>query len=64
MFHPYVIDTSVIFNLTGHRKRKSKLSSLAELFLQEKIQSSSEGHCSIEDSATCIKLTQLKLSKG
>lgn len=28
MMHPYVIDTSVIFNITGNRNRKSKLQTL------------------------------------
>ncbi|XP_017769074.1 PREDICTED: putative RNA exonuclease NEF-sp [Nicrophorus vespilloides] len=63
MMHPYVIDTSVIFNLTGQRDRKSKLQILSSQFLQENIQNSRQGHCSIEDSSACVKLTKLKLSK-
>lgn len=64
MMHPFVIDTSVIYNLSGERNRKSKLALLAQKFLLEEIQSSSRGHCSIEDSSACIKLTQLKLANG
>lgn len=61
MMHPYVIDTSVIFNLTGDRLRKTKLQVLAREFLDEVIQDSKAGHCSVEDSLSCVKLVQLKL---
>ncbi len=61
--HPYVIDTSVIFNLTGDRNRKSKLQLLAKKFLDEEIQIDKGGHSSIEDSTACLKLTKLKLTK-
>lgn len=64
MLHPFIIDTSVIFNLTGTRFRKSKLQHLSEKFLGEEIQSNDEGHSSIEDSRACMKLTQLKLAQG
>jgi RNA exonuclease 1 len=64
MMHPYVIDTSVIYNITGNRFRKTKLALLAQRFLGEEIQQGEEGHCSVEDSATCMKLTQLKLANG
>lgn len=63
LMHPYVIDTSVIFNLTGDRNRKSKLQLLAKQFLEEDIQIDSTGHSSIEDSTASLKLTKLKLSK-
>lgn len=63
LMHPYVIDTSVIFNLTGDRNRKSKLQLLAKKFLGEEIQGDKDGHSSIEDSTACLKLTKLKLSK-
>lgn len=64
MMHPYVIDTSLIFNFAGERTRKPKLKNLAREFLNEKIQSGMNGHCSIEDSKTTLKLVQLKLSKS
>ncbi|CAH0547861.1 unnamed protein product [Brassicogethes aeneus] len=64
MMHPYVIDTSVIFNLTGDRTRKTKLQTLTREFLRERIQESKKGHCSTEDSLACMKLTQLKLKKS
>lgn len=63
MMHPYVIDTSLIFNFTGERTRKPKLKTLAKELLNEDIQSGKNGHCSVEDSITTIKLVQLKLSK-
>lgn len=61
MMHPYIIDTSVIFNLTGDRYRKSKLQVLSREFLNEIIQESKDGHCSVEDSQASMKLVQLKL---
>lgn len=61
MMHPYVIDTSVIFNLSGDRLRKTKLQVLAREFLSETIQDSRNGHCSVEDSLSSLKLVQLKL---
>uniref|UniRef100_A0A6M2DJQ9 Putative 3'-5' exonuclease n=1 Tax=Xenopsylla cheopis TaxID=163159 RepID=A0A6M2DJQ9_XENCH len=64
MMHPYVIDTSVIFNITGNRVRKSKLQILAREFLGEIIQKAASGHDSVEDSSASLKLTQLKLAKG
>lgn len=64
MMHPYVIDTSVIFNLSGIPRVKSKLQTLAREFLGEHIQSNPLGHDSIEDCATTMKLVKLKLSKG
>lgn len=61
MLHPYVIDTSVIFNVTGVRKRKSKLQTLASRFLDQSIQRHVGGHDSVEDSLASIRLVQLKL---
>lgn len=64
LMHPYVIDTSVIFNISGDRNRKSKLQHLAKHFLDEEIQMDvTLGHSSIEDSTASLKLTKLKLSK-
>lgn len=62
MMHPYVIDTSVIFNVTGDRFRKTKLQILAREFLDETIQTGAAGHDSIEDSLSSLKLVQLKLA--
>ncbi|PSN57628.1 hypothetical protein C0J52_05431 [Blattella germanica] len=62
MMHPYVIDTSVIYNITGDRWRKTKLALLSQKFLGEKIQQGHQGHCSIEDSSSSMKLVLLKLA--
>lgn len=64
MMHPYIIDTSVIFNITGERSRKTKLAVLSNQFLEERIQENSAGHCSSEDSLACMKLVQLKLENN
>lgn len=64
MMHPYIIDTSVIFNLSGERHRKSKLALLSATFLNEFIQQSTKGHDSVEDSSASLKLVQLKLSRS
>lgn len=63
LMHPYVIDTSCIFNTTGDRNRKSKLQHFAKIFLDEDIQMEKTGHSSVEDSIASLKLTKLKLSK-
>ncbi|XP_043508412.1 small RNA degrading nuclease 5 isoform X3 [Frieseomelitta varia] len=64
MMHPYIIDTSVIFNITGDRYRKSKLQTLVREFLGERIQENISGHCSTEDSQASMKLVQLKLANS
>ncbi|XP_033211779.1 uncharacterized protein LOC117169484 isoform X2 [Belonocnema kinseyi] len=61
MMHPYIIDTGVIFNISGVRSRKTKLQTLSREFLSERIQEGKQGHDSIEDAAASLKLTQLKL---
>lgn len=61
LMHPYAIDTSVIFNLTGDRLRKTKLKILSKEFLDLNIQLGNQGHCSVEDSLASLKLVQLKL---
>lgn len=61
--HPYVIDTSVIFNLSGTRQVKASLKWLAKKFLSYDIQSGF-GHCSQEDAIAALRLVQLKLEKG
>lgn len=63
MFHPYVIDTSLIFNLNGNKGSKSKLKLLAKSFLDMNIQCGNHGHDSIEDSRATMLLVQLKLCK-
>lgn len=64
MMHPYIIDTSVIFNLRGIRKKKPGRWVLCERFLNENVQGSYRGHTSIEDSSASMRLVKLKLTKN
>lgn len=61
VIHPYVIDTSVIFNQCGSRKKKTSLKNLAKIHLKETIQDGKTGHNPIEDSIASMRLVQLKL---
>lgn len=62
IFHPFVIDTSVIFNRAGTRSYKPSLKSLAYELLGKEIQiSSKQGHDSLEDAVTAMELVKLKL---
>ncbi len=55
MMHPYVIDTSVIYNLSGVRRRKTKLAVLAARFLGRSIQQDGKlGHSPIEDAQAAM----------
>ena len=55
MMHPYVIDTSVIYNVTGNRSRKTKLSVLSNLFLGQDIQKEGgKGHDPEEDARAAM----------
>ena len=61
MMHPYVIDTSVIYNLTGVRRRKTKLAVLAQNFLGQSIQQDGKlGHSPIEDAQAAMLERGLK----
>lgn len=64
MMHPYVIDTSLCFNLSGLRRRKAKLQTLAMTFLKEAIQENADGHDSVEDSLASLKLVKIKLANS
>uniref|UniRef100_A0A1I8IER4 Exonuclease domain-containing protein n=1 Tax=Macrostomum lignano TaxID=282301 RepID=A0A1I8IER4_9PLAT len=65
LYHPSCIDTSVVFNLSGHRRHKSSLKSLAQRFLGRDIQSDDAvGHNSAEDALAALNLVQLKLARS
>ncbi|XP_046581978.1 RNA exonuclease 5-like [Haliotis rubra] len=64
MFHPYVIDTSVIYNMSGIKWKKTGLKVLAAHFLKQDIQAGESGHCSVEDARAAMELVRLKLQKG
>ncbi|XP_076460169.1 RNA exonuclease 5-like [Babylonia areolata] len=63
MFHPYVIDTSLIYNLSGSRRMKCSLKRLSFCFLGRVIQGSKSGHSSAEDAEATLDLVKLKLRK-
>jgi RNA exonuclease 1 len=54
MMHPYVIDTSVIYCLTGVRGKKSKLATLSKVFLGQEIQQGKSGHDPKEDAEAAM----------
>jgi RNA exonuclease 1 len=54
MMHPYVIDTSVVYCITGSRRRKTKLSVLTAMFLGKQIQNDAAGHNPIEDAIAAM----------
>ncbi|XP_033737235.1 RNA exonuclease 5-like [Pecten maximus] len=62
MFHPYVMDTSVMYNLNGDRRRKTGLKRLTSVFLKRDIQENASGHNSIEDATATMELVKLKLA--
>lgn len=62
--HPYVIDTSCLFTPFASPLSKPSLRMLAKKLLDADIQTASDGHDSIEDASTCMKLVQLKLKQG
>ncbi|XP_071107517.1 uncharacterized protein [Haliotis cracherodii] len=64
LFHPYVIDTSVIYNMSGIRWKKTGLKALTAQFLKQDIQTGSAGHSPVEDARAAMELVQLKLHKG
>ncbi|XP_057372770.1 uncharacterized protein LOC130693610 [Daphnia carinata] len=64
LFHPYIIDTSVIFNMTGTRSFKSKLKVLAASFCGRQIQNSMDGHDPTEDAIAAMELVLLKIKMG
>ncbi|GFT76866.1 RNA exonuclease 5 [Nephila pilipes] len=61
MIHPYVIDTSIIFNNSGIRGYKDALKKLALKYLDKVIQNSDEGHTPMEDAVTTMELVKFKL---
>lgn len=65
MIHPYVIDSSLVYNLSHKRKARSSLKLLTKTFLGVDIQNHGpKGHDPTEDAAHSLKLIQLKLNHG
>ncbi|KAK6757319.1 hypothetical protein RB195_015255 [Necator americanus] len=63
MAHPYCIDISLIYNLSGTGRIKTSLKNLMSLFFDEDIQNS-HGHCSVEDAWSAMRLLKMKLENG
>ena len=64
MFHPYVIDTSVIYNLTGMRQMKSGLRKLAAHFLGWEFRQSHSNFVDGRSIMTRCPLSSVVLSGG
>ena len=64
MFHPYVIDTSCLFLATMNYQCKPKLRFLAKKLLGLDIQTGDDGHSSVQDACTCMKLVLKRLRDG
>ncbi|KAK4704396.1 RNA exonuclease, partial [Phenoliferia sp. Uapishka_3] len=70
LIHPWVIDTSVIYQHPRGPPFKASLKWLAQKWLKKEIQNvtaselSVGGHDSEEDARTCVELLQLKMQKG
>ncbi|KAI1305835.1 RNA exonuclease 1 [Halotydeus destructor] len=64
VMHPYVVDTSIIYNLSGERSIKTGLKVLSARFLNQNIQQGSRGHSSVEDAMATLRLVKLKARKG
>ncbi|KAF3938403.1 hypothetical protein ABW19_dt0200528 [Dactylella cylindrospora] len=65
--HPYIVDTSVIYDHPRGKPMKPGLRWLAQKYLKEEIQkgaTATGGHDSIEDARACLNLLKLKLEKG
>ena len=62
--HPFVIDTSCLFTPFATPTCKPALRRLSRELLVTDIQNSENGHSSVEDAETCMKLVQLKLKGG
>ncbi|EPS41004.1 hypothetical protein H072_5113 [Dactylellina haptotyla CBS 200.50] len=65
--HPWIVDTSVIFDHPRGKPMKPSLKWLSQKFLRKEIQrgnTAAGGHDSVEDSRACLELVKLKLERG
>ena len=63
LLHPYVIDTSVTFNLSRKRNMKQKLKLIVSELLGRQIQTGTRGHSSLEDARAVMELVRTKLAR-
>ncbi|CAF3942904.1 unnamed protein product [Adineta steineri] len=64
MYYPYIIDTSIIFNVSGSRIEKASLQKLYAIFFGRLIQKTRLEHDPTEDARATMELIQLKLCKN
>ncbi|KAK6533032.1 hypothetical protein TWF281_007194 [Arthrobotrys megalospora] len=65
MRHPWIVDTSVIYDHPRGKPMKPGLKWLSHKYLKKEIQTATTtGHDSIEDARACLDLLKLKLEKG
>ncbi|KAF8453050.1 hypothetical protein BGX38DRAFT_1091214 [Terfezia claveryi] len=74
LMHPYIVDTSLIYDHSKGKPYKPSLKWLSMKYLKREIQKGQHfnpgtkkmepGHDSIEDAVACIDLVKLKLEKG
>ncbi|KAL8948902.1 MAG: hypothetical protein Q9222_004949, partial [Ikaeria aurantiellina] len=64
--HPFIVDTSILYQHPRGPPLKSSLKWLAQKYLSREIQRGhgSVGHDSVEDSRACLDLVKLKCEKG
>ena len=62
MFHQYIIDTSIIYNLSGNRDLKPSLKELSAIFLGKQIQETT--HNPSIDAKVSLELVLLKLRQS
>ncbi|TKR87383.1 hypothetical protein L596_011788 [Steinernema carpocapsae] len=61
--HPFCIDVSLVYNITGNEFRRTSLRNLCYILFGETIQDS-HGHCSVEDAWFAMRLLKLKMEQG
>ena len=64
MYHPYVIDTSLLFTPNASPRNKPSLKNVTKKILDIDIQVSTEGHDPTEDAMACMRLVKKKLEEG
>ena len=65
LYHPYVVDTSLLFTPHATPRYKPSLKNLAKKLLNREIQNAGiKGHDSVEDAAACMDLVNKKLKFG
>lgn len=64
LYHPYVIDTSLLFTPNATSRNKPGLKNVTKKILDIDVQVSTSGHDPTEDAMACMKLVKRKLEGG